>query len=151
MNLQTSIFFKETLPLNHQAKTSFSKNSDLSLPTRETGASVSGIPKFWSEFRYHLLHWQNSDRKSRKITKIRCSKTIRMVLFFNFSGIKVNSVQEACTKCFTVHIWKFEILQNTWKKWNKGHQTLTFQFFTNRFSIIVVFVNVYHVGRIDTT
>ena len=94
-------FSKKHYPLNHQAKTIFSKNSDLSLPTRETGASVSGIPKFWSEFRYHLLHWQNADRKSRKITKIRCSKTIRLVLFFNFSGIKVNSVQEACAKCFT--------------------------------------------------
>ena len=27
---------------------------------------------------------------------------------------KVNSVQEACTKCFAVHILKFEILQTTW-------------------------------------
>jgi hypothetical protein len=29
---------------------------------------------------------------------------------------KVNSVQEACTKCFVVHTLKFEILQFTWKK-----------------------------------
>ena len=27
------------------------------------------------------------------------------------TGGKVNSVQEACTKCFAVHILKFEILQ----------------------------------------
>ena len=27
--------------------------------------------------------------------------------------------------------------KNTWKKWNKEHQTLTFQFFTNRFSILM--------------
>ena len=31
------------------------------------------------------------------------------------SFVKVNSVQEACTKCFAVHNWKFEILQITWK------------------------------------
>ena len=35
---------------------------------------------------------------------------------------KVNSVQEACAKCFAVHISKFEILQTTWKKRNKKHQ-----------------------------
>ena len=29
------------------------------------------------------------------------------------TNIKVNSVQEACTKCFAVHILKFEILQTT--------------------------------------
>ena len=28
---------------------------------------------------------------------------------------KVNSVQEACAKCFAVHLLKFEILQTTWK------------------------------------
>ena len=58
---------------------------------------------------------------------------------------KVNSVQEACNKCFGVHILKFEILQITWKKWNKEHQTLSFQFFTNRFSILMFFVLFFHV------
>ena len=29
--------------------------------------------------------------------------------------VKVNSVPEACAKCFAVHILKFEILQTTWK------------------------------------
>ena len=29
---------------------------------------------------------------------------------------KVNSVQEACAKCFAVHILRFEILQIKWKK-----------------------------------
>ena len=32
---------------------------------------------------------------------------------------KVNSLQEACAKCFAVHMLKFEFLQITWKKWNK--------------------------------
>ena len=32
---------------------------------------------------------------------------------------KVNSVQEACAKCFAVHISKFEILQTTWKNKTK--------------------------------
>ena len=35
---------------------------------------------------------------------------------------KGNSVQEACAKCFAVHILKFEIFQTTWKKQNKKHQ-----------------------------
>ena len=35
---------------------------------------------------------------------------------------KVNSVQEACAKCFAVHLSKFEIVQTTWKK-NKKHQS----------------------------
>ena len=57
------------------------------------------------------------------------------------SLLKVNSVQEACAKCFAVLILKFEILQITWKKWNKKHQTLSFAFFTNRFSfLMLVFV-----------
>ena len=43
--------------------------------------------------------------------------------------VNSNSVQEAWAKCFTVHILGFEILQITWKKWNKEHQTLRFQFF----------------------
>ena len=34
---------------------------------------------------------------------------------------KVNSVQEACAKCFAAHLSKFEILQTKWKK-NKKHQ-----------------------------
>ena len=28
---------------------------------------------------------------------------------------KVHSVQKACTKCFVIHLLKFEILQTTWK------------------------------------
>ena len=39
---------------------------------------------------------------------------------------KVNSVQEACTKCFAVHILKFEILQTTWKNKTKKHQNARF-------------------------
>ena len=38
----------------------------------------------------------------------------------NFTGYsKVNSVQEACTKCFAVHTLKFEILKHM-KKENKN-------------------------------
>ena len=36
---------------------------------------------------------------------------------------KVNSVQEACAKCFAVHILKFEILQTTWKTKQKHWNT----------------------------
>ena len=34
---------------------------------------------------------------------------------FGFTWFKVNSEQEACAKCFAVHIVKFEILETTWK------------------------------------
>ena len=59
--------------------------------------------------------------------------------------VKVNSVQEACAKCFAVHILKFEILQITWKKWSKEYQTLSFQFFINKYSILMFLVLVLHV------
>ena len=58
--------------------------------------------------------------------------------------LKVNSVQEACAKCFAFHILKFEILQITWKKWNKEHQTLSFQFFINK-SILMFSLLIFHV------
>ena len=48
---------------------------------------------------------------------------------------KVNSVQEACTKCFAVHILKFEILQMTWKKETKNIRLLVVSFS----SIVLVF------------
>ena len=54
---------------------------------------------------------------------------------------KVNSVQEACAKCFAVHIFKFEILPTTWeKKLSKEHQILSIQFFINISSILMFFV-----------
>ena len=45
--------------------------------------------------------------------------------------IKVNSVQEACAKCFAVRKLKFEILQITW---NKDPQNLSFPFFFNKYT-----------------
>ena len=33
--------------------------------------------------------------------------------------IKVNSLQEACAKCFVVHLLKFEISQTTWENKTK--------------------------------
>ena len=41
-----------------------------------------------------------------------------------FSSNKVNSVQEPCTKCFLLHILKFEILQTTWKNKTKNIKML---------------------------
>ena len=43
---------------------------------------------------------------------------------------KVNSVQEACTKCFAVHILTFEILQITWKNKTKNIRLLVFSFWS---------------------
>ena len=62
-----------------------------------------------------------------------------------FSSIKVNSVQEACAKCFAVHIIKFEILQITDKEMIKERQTHSFQFFTNKSSILMLLVLLFHV------
>ena len=44
------------------------------------------------------------------------SKSLFALLSLAWSGSKVNSVQEACTKCFAVHISEFEIWQTTNKK-----------------------------------
>jgi hypothetical protein len=63
--------------------------------------------------------------------------------------IKVNSLQESCAKYIAVHILKFEILQITWKKWNKEHKTPYFQFFNNRFSILMFFCFFFSCGLHD--
>jgi hypothetical protein len=52
-------------------------------------------------------------------------KKTKVELFLNpkIDSYKVSSVQEACAKCFAVHILKFEILKITWK-----NQILVFSF-----------------------
>ena len=52
---------------------------------------------------------------------------------------KVNSVQEACAKCFAVHILRFEIFQIIWKELNKEHEKLSFQFFIIKCCILMDF------------
>ena len=64
--------------------------------------------------------------------------------------VKVNSVQEACIKCFAVHLLKYEILQITWKKWNNEHQTPSFQFFTNRSNVCFEKKNTKHSSNTQT-
>ena len=44
--------------------------------------------------------------------------------FLHFFFKKVNSVKEACPKCFTVHLLKFETLQTTWKNKTKNIKML---------------------------
>ena len=41
-------------------------------------------------------------------------------LFWSSIFYKVNSVQEACAKCSSVHILQFEILQTTWENEQKA-------------------------------
>ena len=65
-----------------------------------------------------------------------------LILCFYMS--KVNSVQEACAKSFAVYMLKFEIFPIKWKKWNNEHQTLSFQFLINLFSILMFFVLFLH-------
>ena len=66
------------------------------------------------------------------------------VVFFLFWS-KVNSVQEACAKCFAVHILNLKSCKSNEKKWNNGHQTLSFQFFINRSCILMFHCFVFHV------
>ena len=70
-------------------------------------------------------------------------------VWFYFLIVKVNSVQEASAKFFEVHISKFEIFQITWKKLNKEHQNLCFQFFINTASILMCFVLFFSCGLKD--
>ena len=44
--------------------------------------------------------------------------------------------------CSHIKIWN---LANHMKKWNKEHQTLSFQFFNNNSSILMFFVSFFHV------
>ena len=60
------------------------------------------------------------------------------MITFSARSTALKSTQEAWAKCFAVHILKFEILQNHLQK-NDANQTLSFQFFTNRFSILMGF------------
>ena len=46
------------------------------------------------------------------------------IFFLKVTRLKVNSVQEACAKCFAVHLLKFEILQTTWKNKTKNIKML---------------------------
>ena len=61
------------------------------------------------------------------------------------ASCKALNFLKACSKCFAINILKFEILQITWKKWNKEHQILSFQFFINKSSILMLFVLFFHV------
>ena len=62
--------------------------------------------KVWIGFDFEKIKEKSEQQKS---------------LFF-----KLNSVQEACAKCFAVHLLKFEILQMTWKKMKE--KTLVYSF-----------------------
>ena len=81
---------------------------------------------------YYSVNLQDWNKCSYRVDKCHISKEVggwgqkndNFLLIYS----KVNSVQEACDKCFVVHILKFEILQIIWKKWNKEHQTLGFHF-----------------------
>ena len=69
--------------------------------------------------------------KSINVSSIQVVNWMRLRDVTTGRTVKVNSVQEACTKCFAVQISKLEILLITWKKWNKEHQIFSFHFFTN--------------------
>ena len=71
---------------------------------------IASLLKNWETHAYSrislsTLHlWNNVLQRQWKVWKF------ARAWFFS-----VNSIQEACTKCFAVHLSKFEILQTTWK------------------------------------
>ena len=87
---------------------------------------------FWRPWIHYFMRVMQRDvsfYKNSFLAKLTIvAMKIGTLCIFKVIIYKVNSVQEACDKCFSVHILKFEILQITWKKWNKEHQTLSFQF-----------------------
>ena len=125
---------------------------------------ISGIPPFQSkseymifkkieklEYSFHEGFDENAKDLVKKLLVIEPKERLGMFFIDISIGylIKVNSVQEACAKCFLVLILNFEILQITWKRWNKEHRTLSFQFFSNRSSILMFFVVFYVVCKVS--
>ena len=101
--------------------------------------------KTWTLIKEHLTDtkWKNKRFVSELIYILLKE---RMFLIKTMPHGKINSVQEACAKCFAVHMLKFEIfLQVTWKIWNKEHRTLIFLFFIYTSSILMHFVLFFHV------
>ena len=89
---------------------------------------ISGIPPFQSkseymifkkieklEYSFHEGFDENAKDLVKKLLVIEPKERLGMFFFDISIGylIKVNSVQEACAKCFPVHILNFEILQIT--------------------------------------
>ena len=74
---------------------------------------IKGISSIWSTS--DLLTGEETEERVRTVTR-------ELGIYMVFLGIlcwgkllscKVNSVQEACAKCFAVHSLEFEILQTT--------------------------------------
>ena len=97
---------------------------------------------------YYLFLWKIKCIYQNTLGKYEISFNFVIIWcsFNYFIKSSVNSVQEACTKCFVIHTLKFEILQITWKKWKKEHQNLSFEFFTNRFSNLAIWCFVFSCG-----
>ena len=74
---------------------------------------------------YLLLLFYATDSWLRNISSKNTMGSNKFLIFRKQCTIigasKVNSVQEACVKCFVVLILKFEILQITWKISSKEH------------------------------
>ena len=67
-----------------------------------------------------IFHWKKNKKDSNGFWNSFWKSNIPWILVTT----KVNSVQEACAKCFAVHILKFEILQTTWKDKTKNIKML---------------------------
>ena len=73
----------------------------------------------WLQINIHQIYlYKQVDYFASKILNFKVEKKVEPVV------CKGNSVQEACAKCFAVHILKFEILQTTWKNKTKNIKVL---------------------------
>ena len=67
-------------------------------------------PRQWDNLTPKQMNKCENSSNTSGIVKLHLL-TIDTILHY----FKVNSVQEACAKCFAVHILKFEILQTKWR------------------------------------
>ena len=85
------------------------------LQQKRTDILVLKVAKMWI-FKVHYLLSNKFDTKINAILVISelMASVGKVLQWWKYFVCNVNSVHEACAKCFAVHISKFEILQITW-------------------------------------
>ena len=130
-SVRESNFIERTVPSVHYRLLALLPKREWKMGSILRAHSAFGLSQFHDELWQHLEHASTPWTVNYHIHRIKVCK--------------VNSVHKASTNCFAVRILKFEILPIPWKKWNKEHQTPSFQFFTITFSILNFFGLFFHV------
>ena len=100
--------------------------------------------KFWAAAFPWNIH-ATKEEPSLKSSSFTISVRKNQSQFESVVFLKWTQYKKLGQNALRVHILKFEILQITWKKWNKEHQTISYHFFTNTFSILMFFVSFFQV------